>query len=119
MKSVLKAGDIIGKKVLVRVDWNVPFIDGEVADDFRIKKSLPTIEYLRNAGAKILIATHLEHGSIKALQTFVPEGAELLENLRENAGEEANTEEFAKMLASQADIYVNEAFGVSHREHAS
>lgn len=119
MRNITDAGDVSGKRALVRVDWNVPMRDGAVLDDFRIKKSLPTIEYLLQAGAQVLIATHLESGSTDALEPFVPEGAELLPNLRENPGEEENSEEFAKELAAQADMYINEAFSVSHREHAS
>src|SRR3989344_7782448 len=119
MKSILEAGDLKDKRVLVRVDWNVPMENGQVVDDFRIKKSLPMLEYLKNAGAKVIIATHSESVSIKNLQQFVPEDVELLPNLRENPGEEANSEEFARELVSKADIYVNEAFSVSHREHAS
>jgi len=119
MKSITEAGDLKGKKVLVRVDWNVPIEDGKVLDDFRIKKSLPTLEYLKDAGAQVLLATHLEEGSTKNLENHVPEGMELLENLRADSGEEANSEEFAKELAGKAEIYVNEAFSASHRAHAS
>ena len=125
IKSILEAGDLNGKKVLVRVDWNMPFDyrsgQAEVIDDFRIKKSLPTLEYLKNAGAKVIIATHLEpEGTpVESLKMYVPEGMEILGNLRDNIGEESNSEEFAKALASEASIYVNEAFSVSHREHAS
>ena len=121
MKSILEAGDLKGKKVLVRVDWNVPIEDGKVVDDFRIKKSLSTLEYLKGAGAKVVIATHLEPEGThtKLLQTYVPKGMKLLENLRANPGEESNSKEFAKELASKIDLYVNEAFSVSHRRHAS
>ena len=121
MKSILEAGDLKGKKVLVRVDWNVLIEDGKVVDDFRIKKSLSTLEYLKGAGAKVVIATHLEPEGThtKLLQTYVPKGMKLLENLRANPGEESNSKEFAKELASKIDLYVNEAFSVSHRRHAS
>ncbi len=121
MKSIKEATNLSGKRVLVRVDWNVPIINGEVFDDFRIAKSLETINYLVEAGAKVTLCTHLEPEelSTEPLKKFVPEGAELLENLRKNAGEKSNSEEFAKELASKADIFVNEAFSVSHREHAS
>ena len=121
MKSILEAGDLKGKKVLVRVDWSVPIEDGKVVDDFRIKKSLPTLEYLKGAGAKVVIATHLEpeDTDTKLLQTYVPKGMKLLENLRTNPGEESNSKEFAEKLASKINIYVNEAFSVSHRRHAS
>ena len=121
MKSILESGNLKGKRVLVRVDWNVPIENGKVVDDFRIKKSLPTLEYLENAGAKVIIATHLEseNTSIRPFKMYVPKGMKLLKNLRDNPGEESNSEEFAKELASGADIYVNEAFSASHREHAS
>ena len=118
MRSITEVGDLSGKRVLVRVDWNV-VKDGKVTEDFRIKKSLPTLSYLKESGAKIILTTHLEEGGVEALEAFVPEGAELLPNLRENPGEEANSEAFSKELAAKADIYVNEAFSVSHREHAS
>ncbi len=119
MKSIKEASDLEGKKVLVRVDWNVPIENGEVLDDFRIEKSLPTVKYLLESGAQVFLATHLEEGEMQDLQSFVPKGAELLENLRVNSGEEANSTEFARELAGWADIYVNEAFSTSHREHAS
>lgn len=121
LKSILEAGNLKGKRVLVRVDWNVPMENGKMIDDFRIKKSLPTLEYLKNAGAKVIIATHLEPKGtpVALLKMYVPKGMELLENLRDNPGEESNSKEFAKELASKVDIYVNEAFSVSHREHAS
>ncbi len=119
MKSITEAGDLNGKRVLVRVDWNVLNEEGKVVDEFRIKASLPTLDYLKNAGAQIIIATHLEKGNTESLMSFVPEGAELLPNLRENPGEVANSEEFAKELAHKADLYINEAFSVSHRNHAS
>ncbi len=114
MRSVTEIPDLKDKRVLVRVDWNI-----SQGDDFRVRASMPTIEFLRQAGAKIILATHLESGSMEELKKFVPEGAELLPNLRENQGEVENSEEFAKELASKADIFVNEAFSVSHREHAS
>ncbi len=121
MKLITEAPEVSGKKVLVRVDWNVPIADGKVEDDFRIKVTLPTIEFLQNAGAKVIIATHMEPGnaSVEPLRKYVPEGAELLENLRNNPGEKNNDEDLAKFLAAKADIYVNEAFSVSHRKHAS
>ncbi|KKU50199.1 MAG: hypothetical protein A3F53_00495 [Candidatus Zambryskibacteria bacterium RIFCSPHIGHO2_12_FULL_48_10] len=115
MKSVTEAGDLQGKRVLVRVDWSIP----DLKNDFQIRATLPTLEYLEKMGAKIIVATHLENETIEDLKRYLPEGAELLPNLRDNPGEEANSEEFAKELANKADIYVNEAFSVSHREHAS
>jgi phosphoglycerate kinase len=95
--------------------------NGRIKNDYQIKVSLPTIKYLQDAGAKVILATHLESkkDSIEPLKSFVPDGVEILENLRDNPGEEGNSEEFAKELATKADIFVNEAFAVSHREHAS
>lgn len=119
MKSIIEAGGIGDKRVLVRVDWNVPFKDGMVVDDFRIKASLPTLEYLEKAAARVIIATHLEDGTAELLKKIIPAGMELLPNLRENPGEEANSEAFAKELSGKADIFVNEAFSASHRSHAS
>ncbi len=121
MKSILTAEGLEDKRVLVRVDWNVPIVGGKVADDFRIRESLPTLEYLQQRGAQVIIATHLDpdSASIEPLRPYVPKGVELLENLRNNPGEKGNDHTFAEMLASKADIYVNEAFSASHREHAS
>ena len=121
MKSILEAGDLKGKRVLVRVDWSVPMKDGKVRNDYQIKVTLPTLEYLKEVGAKVTVVTHLEStdDSIDALRGYLPEGIELLPNLRENPGEQANSEEFVQKLVSGADIYVNEAFAVSHRSHAS
>jgi phosphoglycerate kinase len=121
MKSIKEALDLRGKKVLVRVDWNVPIVDGEVRDTFRIDKSMETLNFLKSSLAEVTLMTHLEpeNLSVEPLRKFVPEGMNLLENLRENPGEKDNSEEFAKSLAHGFDIYVNEAFSVSHREHAS
>jgi len=121
MRSIREIKNLNGKTVLLRVDWNVPIENGRVLDDFRIKRSMPTIEYLQNAGAKVIIATHLEPEEISTeiLHDFIPKGSEILENLRKDPGEKNNSPEFAKSLASRADIYVNEAFSASHRSHAS
>lgn len=123
MRVITQLGEaeLKDKRVLVRVDWNVPLEGGEIRDDYRIKKSLPTLEYLAAKGAKLVVATHLEpvDSSLEPLKKYLPEGAKLLENLRLDSGEEANSEEFAKALAEKADTYVNEAFSVSHRKHAS
>ena len=121
MKSIKEAGDLKDKKVLVRVDWSVPIENGKVTNDYQIKKTFPTLEYLSSQGAKVIIATHMENDndSVEVLREYVPAGMELLENLRNNPGEKNNDIDFAKYLAGKADIYVNEAFAVSHRKHAS
>ncbi len=120
-KTILEAGNLEGKRVLVRVDWNVPIENGAVVDDFRIKKSMPTLEYLKNQGAKVTIATHLapDDASIELLKPYVPEGMELLPNLRNDPREKENSRDFAVKLASGMDLFVNEAFSESHREYAS
>lgn len=135
------AHDLEGKRVLLRIDANVPLVDGVVRDDFRLKKVMPTIEYLRSKGARIIVMSHLESPdgapSLKPIadyfSKFFPtmflgieeevdapvDSVTLLENLRMNPGEVANDPAFAKKLASYGDIYVNDAFAVSHRAHAS
>jgi phosphoglycerate kinase len=132
MRSITEAGDLKGKRALVRIDWNIPLNSGKVVNDFRIKQSLPTIEYLRKAGAKVILISHRDHPEstlepmyehTKAFLpelTFIQDGPlTLLENLRRNPGEMANAPEFAAELAKLGDIYVNEAFSESHRECAS
>ncbi len=145
----LKADDLRGKKVLVRVDFNVPIKDGKVSDDYRIERALPTIKFLRDNGAKLLLISHIETKDVE-MPTLRPvfdllsqqlslsftedcfsdegrQGIEMLEdgevilfeNIRRYEGEKANDPEFASKLAALADMYVNDAFAVSHREHAS
>lgn len=136
-----------GVRVLLRADYNVPMKDGEITGDFRILKSLPTIEFLRDMGARIVIISHIGGDNGKTLApvsthlskytdiVFAPDIRSketrhvadglrdgevlLLENLRNDPGEKSNDPEFVKLLASFGDIYVNDAFSVSHREHAS
>lgn len=137
--------DVSGVPVLVRLDLNVPVQDGVVVDDYRIRKSLPTIQYLRDRGAKIIILAHIEGGSDTLKPVFermkkdimlsfcedcVEEGHDLVkkmengdvllcENLRLYDGEKKNDPEFAKKLAAMGKLYVNDGFSVSHRAHAS
>jgi phosphoglycerate kinase len=127
--------DLDGKRVLVRVDFNVPLhigIDGRatVADDFRITAALPTLRWLQDQGAEVVVASHLGRPDNQPdprwtmdpvrerLQTLCP-GIELTENLRFDAGEKGNDPAFVARLIEGFDAYVNEAFGVSHRAHAS
>jgi phosphoglycerate kinase len=127
-------GDVAGKRVLVRTDFNVP-MNGpddarEISDDFRIRAALPTIEWLTSRGATVVCASHLGRpkGSPEAKYSMEPirrrlaelaPGVELLENLRFNAGEEGNSPEFVANLVKGIDMYVNDAFGAAHRSHAS
>lgn len=117
---------LAGKKVILRADFNVPIKNGKVTDDFRIKKTLPTINFLIKKGAKIIIISHLTDGKNKSLAPVaeylskqVKGDVVLLENIRNYPGEEKNDKNFAKKLAKLGDIYVNDAFSASHRNHAS
>jgi phosphoglycerate kinase len=157
-KLSLRDLDVRGKRVLVRVDFNVPTeVRGQkvrITDDTRIRESLPTINYLRDHGAKTILMSHFGRPKGKPVEKYslrpigdylhtlihqpvifshdtigeVPEkivehmhdgDVALLENLRFQPGEEANDPNFAKALASLADLYVNDAFGAAHRAHAS
>lgn len=115
-----------GKRVLLRADFNVPIKGNKVVDDFRIKKTLPTINFLRKKGAKVIIISHLTDGKNKSLapvakylSKYIGTDIVLLENIRNYPGEEKNDKNFAKKLAKLGDIYVNDAFSASHRRHAS
>ncbi len=153
-KKSVKDIDVKGKKVLVRCDFNVKMEDGVITSDKRIVASLPTIQYLLDNGAKLILCSHLGRPkgefkpefslapvavrlsellgrpvkmakdvvgeSAQALAADLQEGEVLmLENVRFHAEETKNDPEFAKKLASLAEIYVNDAFGSAHRAHAS
>ena len=154
MKSIREL-DIEGKRVLVRVDFNVPMDDaGNITDDIRIRMVLPTINYALEKNSRVVLCSHMGRPKGKRIEKFSlmpvaealtkmlkkpvvmapdcigPEteaiankiqGGEivLLENLRFHEGEQANDPEFAKQLAKLADVYINDAFAVSHRPHAS
>ncbi len=150
MKYLREISHLLGVKVLMRVDFNVPVKDGLVVDDFRIRKILPTLSYLREKKARVILISHIEankkvkekpslepialdlkkkgiecvfvknyRDAVATTERLEPGQVLLLENLRMNEGEEANDRKFAQELASLGDVYVNEAFAVSHRAHAS
>ena len=121
---------LAGKRVLLRADFNVPLRDGEIVDDLRIRAALPTIGWLTGQGAEVVACTHLGRPkgtpdprySVQPVRERLAElapGVELLENLRYDPGEEANSPDFVAKLVDGFDAYVNDAFGASHRAHAS
>lgn len=155
IQVITEATELKGKRVIVRCDFNVPVSEeGNVLDDLRIKKTIPTVEFLRQVGAKIILISHIEGKAAKLgggvdtlepvakyinstytsqfgqvafvkdltgfdVQSVNDSDVVLLENLRTDSGEKKNDIDFAKKLASLADVYVNDAFAVSHRSHAS
>jgi phosphoglycerate kinase len=155
MKKSLEDIDVAGKRALVRVDFNVPFDRaGGIADDSRIRAAVPTISYLIDRGARVVLCSHLGRPDGKVVESLRlkpiaerlaeilgkpvatapdcvgpeaeaavaalrPGDVLLLENLRFHSEEEANDRDFARSLASLADVYVNDAFGTAHRAHAS
>jgi 3-phosphoglycerate kinase len=153
-KQTIRDIDLDGKTVLLRADYNVPVADGKITDDYRIKQSLPTVQYLLEHNVKLIICSHLGRpkgpndsacslfpiakrlrqlldkpvefatdcvGPVakKAAKNLKPGGVLLLENLRFHPEEEADIDSFAKQLASLAEIFVQDGFGVVHRAHAS
>ena len=142
---VIDGVDVRGKYVLLRDDFNVQILDGQITDPFRIEQSMPTINMLRNAGARVVIVAHRGRPkgvrnmdfTLKPIADFmqiplIPDCLDkgfladmhdgdvvLLENVRFCAGEEKNDPAFAAELARGYDVFVNDAFAVSHRAHAS
>jgi phosphoglycerate kinase len=144
VRTIDSLGDLDGQRVFVRVDFNVPIVDGHVGDDARMRRAIPTLEALRDKGAKLLLVSHLgrpkdrepefslkpvAERTSRLLHTdvqlapdldHVPDGdVVMLENIRYEPGETKNDPELAKRLAALADVYVNDAFGSAHRAHAS
>jgi len=128
----IRDADVGGKRVLVRADLNVPLGDGRVADDTRIRASLPTLQLLLACGAEeVVVCSHLGRPkgedpafSMKPVEArlheLLPDGRiRVLENTRFNPGETKNDADFARELADELDLYVNDAFGSAHRAHAS
>ncbi|MDP2708510.1 MAG: phosphoglycerate kinase [bacterium] len=143
IKSIRSAKNLAEKTILLRLDLNVPVKGGRIKDDFKIIAVLPTIRFLLRHNCRVIIATHLGKGAASdstkplavklgrllgrkvayadknAVGKLENKQLAMLENLRWQAGEEKNDRKLAKALAALADIYVNDAFAVSHRRHAS
>jgi phosphoglycerate kinase len=129
MRGIKQIKNLKGKTVLVRVDFNVPVKNGKVEDDFRIIKALPTIGFLLKKGAKLILITHLGKDGSQDLRPvikrffkiskFPKSQVSFFENIRKFPGEMKNDSSFAKKLSKLGDVYVNDAFPVSHRAHAS
>src|SRR3989344_5250134 len=152
-KTIKDIKDLAGKRVFLTADFNISLSDGRVTNDTRIIETMPTIDFLLNKRAKLIIASHLgrpkgydkklslspvakrlqhiakhpvtlidkfwEKNSLDRIAKVKNGNITLLENIRFVKGEEDNDTVFAKHLASMADYYVNDAFGTSHRVHAS
>ena len=149
IKYIDEVPDLKGKKVLLLLDLNVPVIDGKVADAYRLEKAIEVVDFLRQKEAQIIIISHIEDSdgnpttllpvwdylkgyfsvdfsedyfkgeAIDKLLKMKDKDVLLFENIRSNFGEKENNPEFAKKLSQMADLYVNDAFSVSHRKHAS
>ena len=126
MRSVKQIKNLKDKKVLMRVDFNVPIKNGEILDDFKIRKALPTIKFLQRKGAEVILISHLGKDGTESmkpvadcLKKYIKKNIILLDNIRKFPGEVKNDLNFARKLAKLGDIYVNDAFSVSHRSHAS
>jgi phosphoglycerate kinase len=130
----VRDADVAGKTVLARADLNVPLEDGRVADDTRIRASLPTLQLLLERGAaSVRVCSHLgrpkteedrvkyamEPVAARLRELLSDERVQVLENTRFDPGETSNDERFARELAEGCDLYVNDAFGSAHRAHAS
>lgn len=144
LRTLADLGDLAGRRVLVRVDFNVPLDGGAVADDTRIRLAIPTLDELRDRGARLLLVAHLgrpigrdpqwslrpvaDHlGALLGEDVLLAESLDevpdgdlvMLENIRFEAGETNNDPALAARLGVLADAYVNDAFGAAHRAHAS
>lgn len=137
MRTLDQAGDLRGKKVLMRADFDVPLLrqgsEGQavIAEPFRIQRQKETLDYLREHGAQVTLMAHISPSTALgtgSMPSFTPLMAQiqdilgpitLLENLRSDPGEEANDLAFAKKITEGFDLYVNNAFAVCHRSHAS
>ncbi len=147
LKSITEVQDLRGKYVLVRTSFNVPLVEGKVRNDFRLKRAIPTLQFLHEQGARAILISHIGREPQETLKPVFEElnntlpmtwGGKITdeefsdiknamqdgdivmcENLRQDEREEANDEELAKIIAQYGDLFVNDAFAEAHREHAS
>ncbi len=148
LRLVTEAGDLKGKFVIIRSSFNVPLEKGAVRNAFRLRRALPTLEYLARAGARTIVISHIGRKSdetlqpvFAALKEFLPTARwgglitdpqfaairstltdgeiVICENLRQDEREEANDPTLADLIAQYGDVYINDAFAEAHREHAS
>ncbi len=143
MKQSIEQVEVAGKRVLMRVDFNVPMQEGEITDDRRIQMAIPSIQSVLSRGGTLTLMSHLGRPSgdgyeeeysmvpvaerlsellgrgVVCSETAPTASIVLLENLRFNMGEKMGDESFAKTLAEKGDMYCNDAFGTAHRNHAS
>ncbi|MCD5381025.1 MAG: phosphoglycerate kinase [Candidatus Pacebacteria bacterium] len=147
MKKITEASDLKGKFVLLRASLNIPLKDGKIRNLFRLEQALPTLRYLHEQGAKVILLGHIGRKSDETLKPVYSELEKYLpihwggfvttegfrqrrelmqdgdilmaENLRQDEREKSNDDEFVGLLASLGDIFVNDAFAAAHREHAS
>lgn len=147
LKSITEVPDLQGKYVLVRTSFNVPLVEGKVRNDFRLKRAIPTLQFLHEQGARAILISHIGREPQETLKPVFEELNNTLamtwggvisdskfidiknamqdgdivmcENLRQDEREEANDEELAKIIAQYGDLFVNDAFAEAHREHAS
>ncbi len=147
MKVITDVADLQGKRVLLRASLNIPLENGQVRNKFRLERALPTLRYLKEAGAKVVVIAHigrepeetlkpvfaelekylpiqwggrLDSDEFKARYDLMTDGDLLLaENLRQHEGETANDEAFVSLLSQFGELYVNDAFAAAHRNHAS
>ena len=128
MRTIEQAGELKGKTVFMRADFDVPVVNGSIGEPFRIQRQKENLDYLTGHGARVVIGSHIT--SAPSFEPLKPQleqllgvtfgnGVTLLENTRQSPGEEANDETFAHTLVLGCDIYVNNAFAVCHRAHAS
>lgn len=147
MKKIVDVTDLRGKFVILRTSLNVPLVEGKIRNKFRIEKALPSMRYLKEHRAKTIVIAHIGRGENETLKPIYEELEKYLpihwggrienegfrqrreimqdgdilvaENIRQNPGEVTNDDSLVNTLASLGDLYVNDAFAVSHREHAS